>query len=50
MIKRYHNNASIFYGRKLCDDMRKYKGDGRHRRRRQYVKALCWSLNLVIKC
>jgi hypothetical protein len=50
MTKVYHNRSSIYWGRILCDDMRRYKGDGRHRRRRQYVKAAKWFRGLVIKC
>ena len=49
MIRRYHNKASIFWNRVFCDSFRDYHGDGRHRRRKQYVKAL-WSLRVVIKC
>ena len=50
MTKKYHNKASIYWGRILCDDMRRYNGDGRHRRRKQYVKAVAWFRGLVIKC
>lgn len=47
MNKSYFDKAA---GRELCDFIRKYTGDSRHRRRKQYVKALAWSMRLVIKC
>ena len=40
MIKRYHNKAAIRIERRIFDKLRGYTGDGRHRRRKAFARAL----------
>jgi hypothetical protein len=48
MIRRYHNKAAIRIQRQLFDEWRRYRGDSRHRRRRQFARAYLITYNFMI--